>query len=63
MARGHGTMGDMKCPSCGNNSFQVQSRTAPQRVVTFICVACWKEWRLEDMTREFVKHQRERPED
>ena len=56
-------MGDMKCPSCGNNSFQVQSRTAPQRVVTFICVACWKEWRLEDMTREFVKHQRERPED
>jgi predicted nucleic acid-binding Zn-ribbon protein len=50
-------VGDLKCPKCGNNSFQV--RSDDQRAVTFICVACWVELRLEDMTRDFVKHTRE----
>jgi hypothetical protein len=51
-------MGDLKCPKCGNNSFQVRSQPDDQRAVTFICVACWEELRLEDMTRDFVKHLR-----
>jgi len=49
---GDGSMGDLKCPKCGNNSFQV--RASGQRTVTFICIACWDELRREDMTREFV---------
>jgi predicted nucleic acid-binding Zn-ribbon protein len=43
-------MGDLKCPECGNNSFQ--ARADDQRAVTFICVACWKELRLEELTRD-----------
>ena len=43
-------MGDLKCPKCGNNSFQVRSQTDAQRA-TFICISCWGELRLEDMTR------------
>ncbi len=50
-------MGDLKCPKCGNNSFQV--RGSSQSALTFICVACWEELWLEDMTREFFKGKRE----
>ena len=39
-------MGDLKCPKCGNNSFQVRSHADDQRAVTFICVGCWDELRL-----------------
>ena len=42
-------MGDHKCPRCENNTFQV--RGDGQRAVTFICVACWREWKVEDLTR------------
>jgi hypothetical protein len=55
---GVGTMGDLKCPKCGNNSFQVRSRTDAQRA-TFICISCWGELRLEDMTRQFLKRNKE----
>lgn len=49
-------MGDLKCPKCGNNSFQV--RNDEQRAVTYICVACWERLRLEDLTRVFIKQQK-----
>jgi hypothetical protein len=45
-------MGDLKCPKCENNTFQV--RADGQRAVTFICVACWKELQREDLTREVL---------
>jgi DNA-directed RNA polymerase subunit RPC12/RpoP len=48
-------MGDLRCPKCGNNSFQV--RGDERRALTYICVACWLEMRLEDMTREFTKQE------
>ena len=51
-------MGDLKCPKCGNNSFQVRSQTHAQRA-TFICISCWGELRLEDMTRQFLKRNKE----
>ncbi len=51
-------MGDLKCPKCGNNSFQVRSQTDDQRA-TFICIGCWGELRLEDMTRQFLKRNKE----
>ena len=49
------TIGDLKCPKCGNNSFQVQSQIGDQRA-TFICISCWGELRLEDMTRQFLRN-------
>ena len=50
-------LGDLKCPKCGNNSFQVRGNS--QSALTFICVACWEELWLEDMTREFFRGKRE----
>ena len=50
-------MGDLMCPKCGNNSFQV--RGDHPLAVTFICVGCWVELRLEDMTRQFFKRKGE----
>jgi hypothetical protein len=48
-------MGDLNCPKCGNNSFQARSHVNDPHTVTFICVACWEELLLENLTREFVK--------
>ena len=52
-------MGDLKCPKCGNDSFQVRSHADDQRAVTFICVGCWDELRLQDMVRQFLKQKKE----
>jgi DNA-directed RNA polymerase subunit RPC12/RpoP len=45
-------VGDLKCPKCGYNTFQV--RTDTRRMASFVCVACWKDLRLKDMTQEFL---------
>ena len=52
-------MGDHKCPKCGNNTFQVRSQ-ALRRAVTFICIACWKELRLEEIAPEIIERSRKR---
>ena len=52
-------MGNLKCPKCSNDSFQVRSQADDQRALTFICVACWDELRLEDMIQEFPKQKRQ----
>ena len=52
-------MGDYKCPKCGNNTFQVRSSAEHRRGVTYICIGCWSEMRLEDMARQFFELSRE----
>ena len=47
---GGGAMGDLNCPKCGNNSFQARSHVNDPHTVTFICVACWEELLLENLT-------------
>ena len=51
-------MGDLNCPKRGNNSFQARSHVSDPHTVTFICVACWEELLLENLTRQFVKKER-----
>jgi len=57
--RRFGAMGDHQCPKCGNNTFQVQSSADHRRGVTFICIGCWSELRLEDMARQFFELSRQ----
>ena len=39
--------------------FQVRFQ-ALRRAVTFICIACWKELRLEDIAPEIIERSRKR---
>jgi hypothetical protein len=52
-------MGDHVCPKCGNNTFQVRSQ-ALRRTVTFICIACWSELRLEDIAPKIIERSMKR---
>ena len=52
-------MGDHGCPKCGNNTFQVRSE-ALRRAVTFICISCWSELRLEDIAPKIIERSMKR---